>query len=80
MLSRNFRNVSDVYSFCMLLIEIVGGRKNIDIRVENSSEVYFPKWLYNHLDQEHEVRIRIEEENDIKIAKKLSIIGLWCIQ
>ena len=80
MLSRNFRNVSDVYSFCILLIEIVGGRKNIDVRVENSSEVYFPEWLYNHLDQEQEVRIRIEEENDIKIAKKLSIIGLWCIQ
>ena len=54
----------------MLLIEIVGGRKNIDVRVENSSEAYFPEWLYNHLDQEHEVRIRIEEENNIKIAKK----------
>ena len=46
MLSRNFGNVSyksDVYSFGMLLIEMVGGRKNIDVRVENSSEVYFPE-------------------------------------
>ena len=45
MLSRNFGNVSyksDVYSFGMLLCEMVGGRKNIDVRVENSSEVYFP--------------------------------------
>ena len=32
------------------------------------------------MSQEQEVRIRIEEENDMKIAKKLSIIGLWCIQ
>ena len=83
MLSRNFGNVSyksDVYSFGMLLIEMVGGRKNIDVTVKNSNEVYFPEWLYNHLNQEQEVRIRIEEESDMKIAKKLSIIGLWCIQ
>ena len=83
MLSRNFGNVSyksDVYSFCMLLIEMVGGRKNIDVTVKNSNEVYFPEWLYNHLNQEKEVRIRIEEESDMKIAKKLSIVGLWCIQ
>ena len=83
MLSRNFGNVSykyDVYSFGMLLIEMVGGRKNIDVIVKNSNEVYFPEWLYNHLNQEQEVRIRIEEESDMKIAKKLSIIGLWCIQ
>ncbi|KAJ9672447.1 hypothetical protein PVL29_025885 [Vitis rotundifolia] len=72
MLLRNFGNVSyksDVYSFGMLLIEMVGGRKNIDATVENTSQAYFLEWLYNHLDQD-----------DIKIAKKLSIIGLWCIQ
>ena len=46
MLSRNFGNVSyksDVYSFGMLLIEMVGGRKNIDVTVKNSNEVYFPE-------------------------------------
>ena len=79
MLSINFWNVSyklDVYSFGMLLIEIVGGKKNVDVTVENKSESYFPEWLYKHLNQEQEVRIWIEEESDIKIAKKLSIIGL----
>ena len=71
---------SDVYSFGMLLIEMVGGRKNVDVTVENKREVYFPEWLYNHLDQEQEVGIQIEEESDITIANKLSITGLWCIQ
>ena len=83
MLSRNFGNVSyksNVYSFGTLLIEMVGGRKNIDVTVKNSNEVYFPEWLCNHLNQEQEVRIQIEEESDMKIAKKLSIIGFWCIQ
>ncbi|RVW33869.1 Rust resistance kinase Lr10 [Vitis vinifera] len=52
-LSKNFRNVSyksDVYSFGMLLLEMVGGRKNIDVSVESTSQVYFPEWIYNHLD------------------------------
>ncbi|KAJ9139770.1 hypothetical protein P3X46_030474 [Hevea brasiliensis] len=81
--SRNFGNVSyksDVYSFGMLLLEMVGGRKNIDVNVEKTSQVFFPEWIYNHLDQGQELRIRIEEEGDAKIAKKLTVVGLWCIQ
>ena len=81
-LSRNFGNVSyksDVYSFGMLLLEMVGGRKNIDVTVE-TNQIYFPEWVYNQLDQGEDVHIRIEEEGDIKIAKKLTIVGLWCIQ
>ncbi|WKA07526.1 hypothetical protein VitviT2T_025343 [Vitis vinifera] len=82
-LSRNFGSVSyksDVYSFGMLLLEMVGGRKNIDVSVENASQVYFPEWVYNHLNQGEEIHIRIEEERDFEIAKKLTIVGLWCIQ
>jgi serine/threonine protein kinase len=50
--SRNFGNVSyksDVYSFGILLLEVVGGRKNVDITMENTSQVYFPEWIYNFL-------------------------------
>ncbi|GMY07463.1 rust resistance kinase Lr10-like [Fagus crenata] len=82
-LSRNFGTVShksDVYSFGMLLLEIVGGRKNIDTTVENTSQVYFPKWIYNHLDQGENPRIQLEEEGHATLARKLTIVGLWCIQ
>ncbi|KAA8517038.1 hypothetical protein F0562_017144 [Nyssa sinensis] len=81
--SRNFGNVSyksDIYSFGMLLLEIVGGKKNIDVRAQNTSEVYFPEWIYNCLDQGEELGIQIEKEGDMKIVKKLTIVGLWCIQ
>jgi serine/threonine protein kinase len=82
-LSRNFGTVShksDVYSFGMLLLEIVGGRKNIDTTVENTSQVYFPEWIYNHLDQGEDPRIQLEEEGHATLARKLTIVGLWCIQ
>ncbi|KAK8677352.1 hypothetical protein V6N13_142896 [Hibiscus sabdariffa] len=59
-LSRYFGNVSyksDVYSFGMLLLEMVGGRRNIDVKVENISQVYFPEWVYNRLDKGEELGI-----------------------
>ena len=59
---------------------MVGGRKNIDVTMEKNSQVCFPEWVYNQLDKREEVCIRIEEEEDIKIAKKQTIKGLWCIQ
>jgi len=81
--SRNFGNVSakaDVYSFGILLLEIVGGRKNVDVTVENTSQVYFPEWIYNFLEQKEDIRIFVDDDGDAKIAKKLAIVGLWCIQ
>jgi hypothetical protein len=63
-----------------LLLEIVGGRKNIGVTVENTSQVYFPEWIYNHLEQKEDIRIFVEDNEDAKIAKKLAIVGLWCIQ
>uniref|UniRef100_J3KW88 Protein kinase domain-containing protein n=1 Tax=Oryza brachyantha TaxID=4533 RepID=J3KW88_ORYBR len=39
---------SDVYSYGMMLLEMVGGRKNVKQMVENSSEKYFPDWIYDH--------------------------------
>ncbi|KAF7131838.1 hypothetical protein RHSIM_Rhsim09G0156800 [Rhododendron simsii] len=81
--SRNFGNVSykaDIYSFGMLLLEMVGGKKNFDVMVNSTNKIYFPEWIYNHLDSGEELRIRIEDEGDAKIANKLAIVGLWCIQ
>ncbi|KAF7147908.1 hypothetical protein RHSIM_Rhsim03G0203600 [Rhododendron simsii] len=80
--SRNFGNVSyklDIYSFGMLL-EMVGGKKNFDVMVNSTNQIYFPEWIYNRLDSGEELGIRIQDEGDAKIAKKLAIMGLWCIQ
>ncbi|KAF4388059.1 hypothetical protein F8388_014742 [Cannabis sativa] len=77
--SKNFGNVSyksDVYSFGMLLLEIVGGKKNTTER----DEIYYPEWIYNHLEKGEDLRIQIGEVGDNRIANKLAIVGLWCIQ
>ncbi|KAK3002278.1 LOW QUALITY PROTEIN: hypothetical protein RJ639_021240 [Escallonia herrerae] len=81
--SRNFGNVShksDVYSFGMMLLEMVGGRKNTDATVQNTSQAYFPELVYNRLCEGEEIGIKVEEEEHGLIAKRLTVVGLWCVQ
>nr|CAD1838239.1 unnamed protein product [Ananas comosus var. bracteatus] len=85
MYSRNFGAVSyksDVYSFGMLVMEMVGGRRNADPQIENQSEFYFPEWIYDQLVNGQDIGPAIEKANtsEIEIAKKLAIVALWCIQ
>ncbi|XP_016696796.2 LEAF RUST 10 DISEASE-RESISTANCEUS RECEPTOR-LIKE PROTEIN KINASE-like 2.1 isoform X2 [Gossypium hirsutum] len=82
---RNFGGVSyksDVYSYGMMVLEMVGGRKNIDVGVSQTSEVYFPSWIYKHLDQSMNLNLNggIVEEEEEEMTRKLIIVSLWCIQ
>ncbi|KAH9722834.1 LEAF RUST 10 DISEASE-RESISTANCE LOCUS RECEPTOR-LIKE PROTEIN KINASE-like 2.1 [Citrus sinensis] len=82
--SRNFGEVShksDVYSFGMMIMELVGCKNNLDSGVDNSSEVYFPHWIYRHVEQDREFKLPgVVTRKGNEIAKKMIIVGLWCIQ
>jgi serine/threonine protein kinase len=78
---------SDVYSFGMLLLEVVGGRKNIDFQVSRSSGLYYPEWAFKMLENEElQMRLRegiegeIEGEDEEKGRRLMTKAGLWCIQ
>nr|XP_034594440.1 LEAF RUST 10 DISEASE-RESISTANCE LOCUS RECEPTOR-LIKE PROTEIN KINASE-like 2.1 isoform X1 [Setaria viridis]TKW13327.1 hypothetical protein SEVIR_5G092900v2 [Setaria viridis] len=81
--SRTFGVVStksDVYSYGMMLLEMVGGRKNVKSVAQKSSEKYFPHWIYDRVRQGDGLQAcEVSSENE-GIAKKMSVIGLWCIQ
>jgi serine/threonine protein kinase len=81
--SRTFGLVStksDVYSYGMMLLEMVGGRKNVKSVAQESSEKYFPHWIYDHFGQDDGLQsCEVTRENE-GIARKMSVIGLWCIQ
>ncbi|EOX96455.1 Receptor serine/threonine kinase [Theobroma cacao] len=71
---------SDVYSFGMLLMEMAGRRKNLDPFVENLSQIYFPSWIYDQLEQKGEVEIKDATAEGKDIGNRMIIIALWCIQ
>jgi serine/threonine protein kinase len=72
----------DVYSFGMLLMEMAGRRKNINAFVEHSSQIYFPTWVYDQLQNGNDVELILEDatEEEKKIGKKMLLVALWCIQ
>ncbi|XP_058102700.1 rust resistance kinase Lr10-like isoform X1 [Magnolia sinica] len=79
---KNTRQVSyksDVYSFGMLLMEMAGRRKNVNPSA-NLSQIYFPLWIYDKLDQDGEMGMEDAAEDEKEIAKKMVIVALWCIQ
>ncbi|XP_044489450.1 rust resistance kinase Lr10-like [Mangifera indica] len=83
LISRNFGVIScksDVYSFGMLLLELVGGRRNSFSMETHSSKAYFPSWVYDQLQKGGDLELQDVAENETGIARKLCIIGLWCIQ
>ena len=55
---------------------MVGGRKNVGVTMENTSQIYFPEWIYNMLKKKENLRVYVEDNGDAKIAKKLVIVGL----
>ncbi|XP_010264690.1 PREDICTED: LEAF RUST 10 DISEASE-RESISTANCE LOCUS RECEPTOR-LIKE PROTEIN KINASE-like 2.4 [Nelumbo nucifera] len=82
--SRNFGGVShksDVYNYGMMILEMVGGRKNIQVEVDNTSEIYFPHWIYKRLGLEEDLGLHgITNNVEGEIARKMILVGLWCIQ
>ncbi|XP_057754278.1 leucine-rich repeat receptor-like serine/threonine-protein kinase BAM2 isoform X3 [Arachis stenosperma] len=82
--SRTFGKVShksDVYSYGMLILELVGGRKNYDTGGSLTSEMYFPDWIYKDLEEQNVLGRGLsttEEESDM--IKKITLVSLWCIQ
>lgn len=89
LVSRSFGVIShksDVYSYGMLLLEMAGGRRNVNPAAENSSEAYYPSWIYDRLNQREGLvgtgdRSFVEGRHPINdVERKLCKVGLWCIQ
>lgn len=83
-ISRNFGGVShksDVYSYGMLVLEMIGGRDNFDARLSNGSHMYFPELVYRHLEPSKGLQLKgINTPEEEEIARKMITVSIWCIQ
>ncbi|MBA0657558.1 hypothetical protein Goklo_009840 [Gossypium klotzschianum] len=72
----------DVYSFGMLLFEIIGKRRNFDSNLPESQE-WFPKWVWKKVEAGNVVELLIVcgfEEMDKDTAERMMKTALWCVQ
>ncbi|KAG2281033.1 hypothetical protein Bca52824_052253 [Brassica carinata] len=86
MISRVYGSVShksDVYSYGMLVLEMIGARNKTSAEnyASDTSSMYFPEWIYKDLEKGDDERLvgnGISNEEE-EIAK-MTLVGLWCIQ
>lgn len=73
---------SDVYSYGMVLLEIIGGRKNYDPS-ETSEKCHYPSYAFKMMEEGKlrsilDSQLEIDEEDErVAISVK---VALWCIQ
>ncbi|KAG6391578.1 hypothetical protein SASPL_149334 [Salvia splendens] len=89
LISRSIGAVSykaDVYSFGMLLMEMVGLKRDLPGNANDSSQC-FPYWIYDCYNQGKDVEFgnvdEISNEDNERVRKtirKMTIVALWCTQ
>ncbi|XP_050212745.1 G-type lectin S-receptor-like serine/threonine-protein kinase At1g34300 [Mercurialis annua] len=73
---------SDVYSYGMVLLEIVSGRRNFDVS-EETNRKRFSVWAFEEFEKDNVSGIvdkRLTEDVDIQQATRAIQVSLWCIQ
>lgn len=73
---------SDVYSYGMVLLEIIGGRKNYD-PTESSEKSHFPTYAFKMMEEGRlrailDAKLNINE-NDERVLVAIKV-ALWCVQ
>lgn len=73
----------DVYSFGMLLFEIIGRRRNLEVDLAET-EQWFPRWVWKKIEHEEMGELITKvcggEENYKEMAERMVKVALWCVQ
>lgn len=82
--SRNFGGVShksDVYSYGMMVLEMVGGRRDVVVEDDDRSSMDFPHSIYKQLVSNRNLGLRgILNEEDKELVTKMVLVSFWSIQ
>ncbi|CAK9140341.1 unnamed protein product [Ilex paraguariensis] len=73
----------DVYSYGVLLLEIICCRKNVEMEKENEEEAILIDWAYDcYKLQRLDKLVENDEEarNDMRRLERLVMVAIWCIQ
>ncbi|KAF5802652.1 putative protein kinase RLK-Pelle-RLCK-Os family [Helianthus annuus] len=72
----------DVYSFGMLLFEIIGRRRNMDVTLGDSQQ-WFPVWVWDKYEKKQVNDLMVVcaiEEKDEEVVERMLKVALCCVQ
>ncbi|GLJ32665.1 hypothetical protein SUGI_0657200 [Cryptomeria japonica] len=69
----------------MTLLEIIVGRRNLDMSVQHSKKHYFPSWAADQIYEGKTINIveegfAVAEEADIEEVRRVIVVGFLCIE
>ncbi|TKY54857.1 G-type lectin S-receptor serine/threonine-protein kinase RLK1 [Spatholobus suberectus] len=72
----------DIYSFGMVLLEIVCRRSSIEMNVSSPEEIHFSSWVYQCFAEGQLNKLVKEDEEGVEwmILERMVKVGLWCVQ
>lgn len=70
----------DVYSYGIVLLEIICCRRNIEACVTKIEEIQLSKWAYTCLVESEVDKLVGSEEVDMKTLEGMISLTIWCIQ
>ncbi|XP_073262650.1 G-type lectin S-receptor-like serine/threonine-protein kinase RLK1 [Populus alba] len=71
---------ADVYSYGVMLLEIVFCRRNIETNVSRPEEVLLSNWAYELMVARELDKLDLGEDVDLQNLEKMVMVGMWCIQ
>ncbi|CAA2956786.1 LEAF RUST 10 DISEASE-RESISTANCE LOCUS RECEPTOR-LIKE PROTEIN KINASE-like [Olea europaea subsp. europaea] len=81
---RNFGGMSyksDIYSYGMMVLEMAGAKKIVEVRSTKSSENHFTDQVYELIVVRETMKFdEFMSSEDKETAKKMFLVGFWCIQ
>lgn len=69
---------ADVYSFGIMLLEIICCRKSLDLSLREE-EIVLEEWVYQCFENNELAQLIVDKETEIKQFERMVRVGLWCI-
>ncbi|KAF3454067.1 hypothetical protein FNV43_RR04514 [Rhamnella rubrinervis] len=73
----------DVYSYGVLLLEIICCRRNVNLEIGGGEKGILTDWAYDcYMDRKLDVLVEndMEAMNDIKQVERFVMVAIWCLQ